>query len=41
MFGFGFDDLKNIYQTKGCLEDRDMSCYLIENRLTDIQDSFN
>jgi hypothetical protein len=41
MFGFGFDDLKKIYQTRGCSKDKDMSCYLIENRLKDIQNSFN
>lgn len=40
MFGFGFDDSKSIYQTRGCAGEKDMSKYLIENRLKDIQVSF-
>lgn len=40
MFGFGFDDHKNIYQTRGFAEHRDMTRYLIENRLEDIRNSF-
>lgn len=40
MFGFGFDDRKTIYQTRGFADHRDMSHYLIENRLDDIQHSF-
>lgn len=40
MFGFGFDDNKAIFQTRGCVELRDMSRYLIENRLNDITYSF-
>ena len=40
MFGFGFDDNKVIYQTRGYAEKRDMSHYLIENRLEEIKHSF-
>lgn len=40
MFGFGFDDNKAIFQTRGCVENRDMSHYLIENRLEEIKHSF-
>lgn len=40
MFGFGFDDTKAIYQTRGYAENRDMSHYLIENRLEEIKHSF-
>ena len=40
MFGFGFDDSKMIFQTRGYLENRDMSQYLIENRLEEIRHSF-
>ena len=40
MFGFGFDDHKRIFQTRGCPAPRDMSAFLIENRLEDIQNSF-
>lgn len=40
MFGFGFDDSKTIYQTRGYAENRDMSQYLIENRLEEISHSF-
>lgn len=40
MFCFSFDDNKNIYQTRGYVEYRDMSKYLIENRLDEISSSF-
>lgn len=40
MFGFGFDSSKAIYQTRGFREIRDMSQYLIENRLDEIRNSF-
>lgn len=40
MFGFGFYDNTSVFQTRGCPEDRDMSQYLIENRLDEIQNSF-
>lgn len=40
MFGFGFDLDKNIYQTRGFIENRDMSKYLIENRIEEIKYSF-
>ena len=40
MFGFGFDDSKTIYQTRGYAENRNMSQYLIENRLEEISHSF-
>ena len=40
MFGFGFDDAKRIFQTCGYHEHRDMSSYLIENRLDEIRNSF-
>ena len=40
MFCFSFDDDKNIYQTRGYVEHRDMSKYLIENRLEQISNSF-
>lgn len=40
MFGFGFDDTKTIHQTRGYTELRDMSNYLIENRLEEIRNSF-
>ena len=40
MFGFGFDDAKNIAQTRGYSEVRDMSHYLIENRIDEIRNSF-
>lgn len=40
MFGFGFDDDKSIFQTRGYFENRDMSRYLIENRLEEIRGSF-
>ena len=40
MFGFGFDDQKQIYQTRGCPNPREMTQYLIENRLDQIRNSF-
>lgn len=40
MFGFGFDEDKVIYQTRGCSHPIDVSNYLIDNRLNDIQNSF-
>ena len=40
MFGFGFDDTKQIFQTRGYLHHRDMSQYLIENRLVEIENTF-
>ena len=40
MFGFGFDNPNNIYQTRGYLEERSMSKYLIENRISEIENSF-
>jgi hypothetical protein len=40
MFGFAFDDEKNIFQTRGYNEMRQMSQYLIENRLLEIENSF-
>jgi len=40
MFGFGFDSDKSIYQTRGFIKNRDMSAYLIENRLDEIRNSF-
>ena len=40
MFGFGFDDAKNIFQTRGYSEIRDMTKYRIENRLDEIKNSF-
>lgn len=40
MFGFGFDDEKNIYQTRGYPTHRMMTQYLIENRLEQIKHSF-
>jgi len=40
MFGFGFNDKKAIYQTRGYAETRDMSQFLIERRLTEISNSF-
>lgn len=40
MFGFGFDSNKMIFQTRGFSEARDMSHYLIENRIEEIANSF-
>ena len=41
MFGFGFDDARNIFQTRGYPANRDMSQYLIENRIDEIKNSFS
>ena len=41
MFGFGFDDAGNISQTRGYPANRDMSQYLIENRIDEIKNSFS
>lgn len=41
MFGFGFDDDRKIYQTRGFPVERDMSRYLIENRLEEMERSFS
>ena len=41
MFGFSFDNDKRIDQTRGCAKPRDMSKYLIENRINDINNSFD
>lgn len=40
MFGFGFRSSREIFQTRGYPEKRDMSHYLIENRLEEINHSF-
>ncbi len=40
MFGFGFDASKAVFQTRGWPENRDMSRYLIENRIDEIAHSF-
>lgn len=40
MFGFGFNAKKEIFQTRGFSEERDMSHYLIENRIDEIRHSF-
>ena len=40
MFGFGFDDNKFIVQTRGYPTYRDMTKYLIENRIDEIRNSF-
>ncbi len=40
MFGFGFDDARHIFQTRGYSEHRDMTPYLIENRIEEIKNSF-
>ena len=40
MFGFSFDDAKKVYQTRGYPEHRDMTAYLIENRIDEIKNSF-
>ena len=40
MFGFGFDDAKKVAQTRGYAEQRDMSMFLIENRIEEIRNSF-
>ena len=40
MFGFGFNEKSKIVQTRGYIEERDMSQYLIENRIEEITNSF-
>ena len=40
MFGFGFDDEKQIFQTRGYPTIRDMTPYLIDNRIEEIRNSF-
>lgn len=40
MFGFGFNGKKEIRQTRGYIEERDMTSYLIENRIEEIKNSF-
>lgn len=40
MFGFGFDAAKAIHQTRGFAEPRDMTRYLIDNRLEELRNSF-
>lgn len=40
MFGFGFNCVDEIFQTRGYGSERDMSKYLLENRLDDIEKSF-
>ena len=41
MFGFGFDDSKQIFQTRGCPKHRDMTNHLIEKRILEIETSLN
>ncbi|MEJ8738130.1 hypothetical protein WKT02_11790 [Erysipelotrichaceae bacterium HCN-30851] len=40
MFGFGFNGKDEIKQTRGYFEERDMTQYLIENRINEIRSSF-
>lgn len=40
MFGFGFNGKKEIRQTRGYIEERNMTPYLIENRIEEIKHSF-
>lgn len=40
MFGFGFDDSKKIFQTRGCAIPNEMTDFLIENRIEEIEESF-
>lgn len=40
MFGFGFNEKNEIVQTRGYIKERDMSQYLIENRIEEIRNSF-
>ncbi len=39
MFGFWYDEGGNIYQTRGCANNRNMNNYLINNRIADITES--
>ena len=41
MFGFGFDENKNIYQTRGCASPININDKLIENRIQEIMNSFH
>lgn len=40
MFGFGFKNANEIFQTRGYPEERCLSDFLIENRIKDIENSF-
>ncbi len=40
MFGFHYDDNGNVYQVRGCAVNQDVTKYLLENRLTEIINSF-
>ena len=40
MFGFGFNGANEIRQTRGYAVERDMTPYLIENRIVEIENSF-
>ena len=40
MFGFGFDDDRNIVLSRGSIKQKDMSKYLIENRITEMMKEF-
>ena len=40
-FGFGFDDNKSIYQTRGSVQEKDMKEKLIDERIEDILNSFH
>ena len=40
MFGFGFNNANEIYQTRGSVKDISRSQYLIENRIKEIMESF-
>ncbi len=37
MFAFKFNDAKEIFQTRGCVEPQNMTKYRIENRLKEIE----
>ena len=41
MFGFGFNNRNKIFQTRGYPTERDMSKYLIENRIGEISERFS
>ena len=41
MFGFGFNGKLEIKQTRGYKEERDMTKYLIENRIEEIMEYFD
>ena len=40
MFGFGFNNAEEVYQTRGYTEVRDMSKFLLKNRITEIENTF-